>query len=98
VAVPPPFQRALKWASFLLAGALAVGAALDAVSNAISLVSLSVAIFITATIVAAWLVVETAAAIFGIPWGGGARVRSLGPRVRLGLVGVLALLWLPQLV
>ncbi len=95
--ISPPFQRALKWAGFLLAGALAVGAALDAVSNAISLVSLSVAIFSTAIIVAAWLLVETAAALFGISWSGGARIRSLGPRVRLGTVGVLSLLWLPQL-
>jgi len=85
----------------VLVGALAVGAALDALGNSISLVSLRVAVYSTAVIVPVWLLTELAAAVVGISWGaqGGSRIllRSLGPRIRLGIVGALALLWLPQL-
>lgn len=85
----------------MLAGALAVGAALDALGNSINLISLRVAIYATVVIVPAWLLTELTAAIFGISWGtkGNSRikVRSLGPRIRLGIIGVVTLLWIPQL-
>jgi hypothetical protein len=97
----PLYQRVLKWFGLVLAGALAVGAALSALHNSISLVSLSAAIYATVIILPAWLLTELTAAFFGIPWGaqGSSRIklRSLGPRIRLGIVGVLTLLWLPQL-
>jgi hypothetical protein len=97
----PSYQRALKWAALLIAGILGVGAALDALSNAIALVTLPVAVYATVVIVPAWLLTELVAAFVGIPWNTQGntpiRVRALGPRVRLGIVGALTILWLPQL-
>lgn len=97
----PLYQRALKWVGLVLAGGLAFGAALDALGNSISLVSLPVAIYATAVMVPAWLIAEFAAMFYGIPWrtqdGSRINIRKLGPRIRLAIFGVLILLWLPQL-
>ena len=97
----PSHQRIFKWAGLVLVGALSAGAALDALGNSISLISLPAAVYSTAVIVPVWLLTELTAAFVGITWSAasGSRVilRSLGPRVRLGIVGTLALLWLPQL-
>jgi hypothetical protein len=96
----PPIQRALKWLGFTLGGLLCLGAFLDSISNSISLVTLRAAIYATSAIVPTWLLAELFAKLIGIPWGGQPgsrpRIRSLGPALRFGLVGVLSLLWLPQ--
>lgn len=97
----PLIQRLLKWGAFVLAGVLCLGALLDSITNTITLVTLSAAIATTSVVVPLWLLTELVVRLFGIPWGGnpGARprIRTLGPGVRFGLVGMLALLWLPQL-
>lgn len=97
----PTIQRSLKWLGFALGGVLCLGAFLDAISNSITLVNLRVAIYSTAIIVPVWLLAELFARLIGIPWRGQTgdrlRVRSVGPAFRLGLVGVLSLLWLPQI-
>ncbi len=97
----PLHQKLIKWISFVLVGIAAAGSLLDAVSNAISLISPPFTYIGSAVLLVLWLLAESAAMFFGIPWlvRGGQRVRykALGPQIRLGLIGLLVLLWIPRL-
>lgn len=97
----PLHQKLVKWIFFILVGVASAGTLLDAISNAVSLVSPSFTYIGSAILATLWLLTELAAILFGIPWvtGGSRKVRfkSLGPKLRLGLLGVLILLWIPRL-
>jgi hypothetical protein len=94
-------QRVVKWALWLLAGGLALGALLDSVSNAISLVSPATTYISTAVLVTLWFFLEATARLFGIPWVShdrrSVRIKRLGSEIRFGIIGVLLLLWVPRL-
>ena len=97
----PPHQRLVLATLWLLAGVVALGALLDAISNAISLVTPMRALVASALVLSFWCAVEFYARKKGIAWlsSGGVLVKiiRLGWSVRLGVFGVLALLWLPTL-
>jgi hypothetical protein len=94
-------QRVVKWVLWLLAGGLTLGALLDSVSNAISLVSPAVTYISTAVVVTVWLFLEATARLFGIPWVSRdrqfVRIKRLGSEIRFGMTGALLLLWVPRL-
>ena len=95
----PFYQQVLLWVSFFLFGLLALGTLLDAISNAISLITLPIAIASTGIILATWIIIEFIAKLRGIRWvtrGGNAFiVTKLGIKPRLALFGVISLFWLP---
>jgi hypothetical protein len=97
----PIHQRIAKWIFFILVGIASAGTLLDAVSNAVSLVSPSFTYISSAILLTLWVLTELAAILFGIPWVASdnqrVRLRSLGPKLRLGLLGILILLWIPRL-
>ena len=91
----------VKWAVWVLAGGLALGALLDSISNAISLVSPAATYVTTAVAVTLWFFLESTARLFGIPWLSrdrqSIRIKRLGNEVRFGMAGALLLLWVPRL-
>jgi len=94
-------QKIYKYLTFLLAGALLVGALFDAVSNSISLITFPIALGGTILILGGYLLVEIIARIKGIKWllPGGANIviRKLNNQIKLFLAGVIMILWLPFL-
>jgi hypothetical protein len=96
----PHHQRILKWSVFILLGLVSLGALLDAISNAVSLITPQATYVGSAVLIVGWLLTEALASLFGIPWVSGGqptRIRRLGPQVRFGLFGMLILLWVPRL-
>jgi hypothetical protein len=97
----PFHQNILKLVGFFIAGVFTLGALLDAISNAITIVSPRITFVSTAWLVGIWLLVELVIAFFGIPWhpfiGDRVRVKILGAKFRMALFGMLCLLWLPRL-
>lgn len=96
----PFYQTMILWAVFLLVGIAAIGAVMDSYSNALSIVRPSLTYLATPIVVGIWLVIEVLAATVGIHWlfrSGRMRVSGLGPKIRLGFVAVLVLLWIPRI-
>jgi hypothetical protein len=97
----PRHQKLLRWFGFILAGVISLGALLDAVSNAFSVVTPRVTYVSSAIILIFWLLTELAALLLGIPWmsksGQKVQLRALGPKIRFGIIGILILLWVPRL-
>lgn len=85
---------------WLASGYLVLGAFMDAVSNVQALVNPLAALIGTGIIGVPWLVTELAAHSRGIHWtsvqGHPLRIRRLGPQIRLGLLGMILLLWTPS--
>jgi hypothetical protein len=97
----PTHQRLLLAGFWILAGAVALGGLLDAISNAIALVTPLRATVGSFSVLTIWLTIEYYARKKGIAWsssGEAVRIRRLGWAVRFGIFGVLALLWLPALI
>ncbi len=98
----PPYQRGLRWLLFTLAGILCFGALLDAIVNALSLVTEGVTYIGTAIIVLSWIVSAPMLRTFVAEWrtkdGQKVRIIRLGDMIKGGLAGVLILLWVPQII
>jgi hypothetical protein len=95
----PAHQRASNWGAWLLLGFLGAGAFLDTVSNSIALVTWPVTCWGTGLVVFLWLTVELVARYRRPGWmfgGQAAVIRALGPKPRLFVVGVVAVLWIPR--
>jgi hypothetical protein len=96
----PVHQLVIRWATVFLTAIAAVGATMDALSNAISLVRPQITYVSTPIVVMMWLLVEMIAATVGIPWKTGGRrmrIRRLPPKIRLGVIAILVLLWVPRI-
>lgn len=92
----PWYQRLAAKGSYIGLGFLALGAILDSVSNAISLVTPSVARAGTIVLLSFWIAVEVGVKLFKVRWvrqdGTPSRVSGLGVQPRLAFVGAVALL------
>ena len=96
----PWYQRSLPWVDFILVGLLALGAILDALSNAAVWITPSVTYICTAVVFVAVLVVQWLLKTKGLPWKTDddqiSRIRSLGKKQLFAFVGILVLLWFPR--
>ena len=95
----PNHQRLIRNLSWLIGGFLVLGTFLDAVSNAIALVKLPLAIFGTSAIVISWVLVQYLLKRNPIDWkiadGNLVKIKKLGVRFSLPFVGMIILLWMP---
>ncbi len=98
----PLYQRIFRWILYCLAGFLALGAFLDAISNAISVISPPITYFGSVAIVLLWIIAEQLLRKYPLRWiiseRQGIRIKSFGVKPRLALLGIIALLWIPRLV
>lgn len=93
-------QSAIKWIGFVLFGIAFLGSFLDSISNAITLIIAPLTYIGTAVLLSAWILTELGLMLFGVPWKRGnrtVRVKSLNTKIRLSLIGILILLWIPRL-
>lgn len=101
-------RRARPWhqvvvlvVGWTLAGVIALGTLLDALSNAAALFTRERAAAGSFAIFVSWSAVELLLHFRGISWRYGSstptRIRSLGLRTRCFAVGVMALLWMPTM-
>lgn len=86
----------------MLAGIYVFGQLLDAVSNAITLISLRGAIWMSVIGGVLWAAVELTIRLRPLPWrgvgGASLRITRFGPHLRAGLLGAFILLWIPQII
>jgi hypothetical protein len=98
----PLHQRALIWLIYASAGFIAFGTLLDAVSNAITLITPLITYVASSVLVSLWLFLEIRLNKRGLKWivqgGEEIRIRKLGLRPRLAFLGIVMLLWTPWLV
>jgi hypothetical protein len=80
---------------------LALGELLNALNNAISMVTRRVAVTGSVVLVGCWVATELILKRYSPPWRGAdgteQRIRKLGVQPRLFLIGILMLLWFPAL-
>lgn len=97
----PIYQRLITYAGWALASLVAFGAVLDAISNAITVITPPITYFGTVLILLFWLSVEILLKYRPISWiasdGSPIRIRGLRGRIRLGFLGIVVLLWIPLL-
>lgn len=94
----PFHQKLIIWLTWTLGGISALGVFLDAISNAIALVNLRVALLSTILIAIGWGIVEVRLSRSPIPWviqGKEYKIPKLGGQIRLGIVGMILLIWVP---
>jgi hypothetical protein len=93
-------QRKVLLLSYILLGILALGAFLDSISNAIGLITPNGTYFGTIAAATVWLAAETIAKRRALLWktdhGTWLRVRGIGIKLRLVLLGSVILLWVPR--
>lgn len=95
------YQKAAMIVWWLILGVLALGAFLDSIANAVSLITMPIAIVGTIIALAAWGLLETVLATRGILWvKSGVKLRyiGLGSKTRAMFSGAILLLWVPTLV
>ena len=95
----PFFQGLIVWTVAIMAGLTFLGAVLDAVSNALSLITPMVTYTGTAVIVSGWLVAQLLLKRYPLHWkttdGTLIYVKHIGFAESLPLVGMVMLLWIP---
>jgi hypothetical protein len=100
-ATPPFYQRAWPWLIFILLGILAVGEFLDAIANALLLVTPSITYIFSIAIIGIWAFVEMLLKKRAVLWhaidGQPVRLLRLRNKARGALIGVIVLLWLPRI-
>jgi hypothetical protein len=97
----PPHQRVIKIIRYTLWGFVALGAVLDSVANAISLLTPLVASIGTACILLLWLLACIILPSHPLPWVFGNQllpVRKLGIQPTAFAVGMVLLLWMPTVI
>ena len=98
----PPHQRLFLGVTWALAGVIALGSLLDAVSNAISLVTPTRAVIVSVVVLLLWFALEHRIRRQPLDWAGEdgtlVRIKGLGWSIRIGLMGALMLLWLPVVI
>jgi hypothetical protein len=98
----PFHQRALIWLIYAFAGFVAFGTLLDAVSNAITLITPLITYAGSLALVSLWLFLEIRLNKRGLKWvvkgGQEIRIQKLGLRPRLAFLGIVMLLWTPWIV
>lgn len=96
------YQRFLKGTAYILIGFLAIGSLLDAVSNAVSLITPFATYLGCSIIVTMWLLIEFFIKKFSLSLevskGQLIIIRRLGIKPRLMVLGAILLLWIPRIV
>jgi hypothetical protein len=92
-------QRLYLYVTYVLGGAFAVNQVLDTLNNAVSLLDVPTSLVVTVVILLGWAGIEVVVRR-RIPWkfdkGPVVRVSKLGVGPRLGILGVIGVLWLPH--
>jgi tetratricopeptide (TPR) repeat protein len=95
----PFYQHLFTWLIYILIGYGALGAFLDATSNALSLLSGRISLFLSLSVTFMWLLGEVLLMKYHPLWiekqGHKVRLKSLGIKARLGLAGAIVLLSIP---
>lgn len=95
----PFYQRLLAWVAWLGAGLFLLGGVLDAITNASYLTS-KLTHWLTGTLIILWITAEFLIRRYTPQWrtrsGRIVFLKSLGPSIRGGLLGGIALLWLSR--
>lgn len=98
----PRYQLLLTRLSWILLGFLALGTFFDAISNAISIITLKTSIVGTSIILVAWIMVQLFLKHHPITWitddGSKINIKRLRAGINLPILGMVILLWLPLLV
>jgi len=96
----PYYQTLLIYIFWILAGFLALGSLLDSIGNAVTLITPSITVVGTLLILTAWLLTELMLKRSPVRWStkdGHIIIKKLGWKVRLSLVGMILLLWVPRI-
>lgn len=95
----PGHQKILRFLGWLMAGFIALGTVLDAMSNAIALINWQIALAGTFLFFLGWTTIQIYLKRHPIQWknesGSLIRVKKLGYRYSFFVVGMVILLWLP---
>jgi hypothetical protein len=97
---PPWYQRVLKIVKYVIGGFVALGALLDSVANAVSLMTPIVASIGTACIVLVWFLARIILPSYPLLWVFGnqrMQVRKPGIQPTAFALGMVLLLWVPSL-
>ncbi len=98
----PLHQKLIELFSYLLIGVFAIGTFLDAISNAISLINIKVAITVTIIFVITISILMYLIKKNKIKWvtnsGHQTTIKSLSPKLKISLFGGLLLMWIPILI
>lgn len=95
------FQNIFQSLLYILVGAIFVGTLLDAVSNAISLITPRIALILTIIVILIFFTLHVIAKYKGISWKSGSQsfiIKKPNRKVNLFFVGVLVLIWFPVLI
>ncbi|MCI0561080.1 MAG: hypothetical protein MN733_21550, partial [Nitrososphaera sp.] len=96
----PWYQTVVGNASLMLAGALSLGALLDALGNANSLITPTISYVGASVLLLTWLILYLLLRHRGLGWrfsGKRFAVRALGPKINFAFLGMIVLLLLPRL-
>ena len=95
----PFYQKAVENAIFIVSGIIFLGAILDSISNTFEFITKDRAILITVVLISIWLIIELSLRIKPIEWksknGAKIRIKRLGNRIRLPLIGIIVFVWIP---
>lgn len=95
----PWHQRLITYISFVLLGLIAFGGILDAIANTFSIITFNIGIWVSTILIAFWIIIEIWIRRKKPIWISESnipvRIKKLGLKIRLALIGVLILLWLP---
>lgn len=97
----PIYQRIIKGSLFVLLGVLALGNLLDAIGNAVSIITPIVTYVSTIILLLVWVVIELLTKFKRVPWllkDQRINVTGIGVKIRLSLLGIVLLLWVPRVV
>jgi hypothetical protein len=98
---PPWYQRTSKIGMYVLGGFVALGAVLDSVTNAVSLMTPMVAGIGTACVVLVWFLAQIILPSHPLPWVFGnqlMQVRKPGVQPTAFALGMVLLLWIPSVI
>lgn len=97
----PIYQVLLTWIVLIFTGFIVPGSLLDSISNAITLITPQIASWGSATILIIWTIALVYLRFHPITWitreGKPIRITKVNSRINLPLLGIILLLWIPQL-
>jgi hypothetical protein len=98
----PIYQRIITWFSYVMIGFIAFGTFLDSMSNAVSLVQPMFTYMGSLALIFLWALTELILRKRPLHWiidsGATVRLQKLGAKPRLMIMGIIILLWIPQIV
>lgn len=96
------FYRIFQFCVYILIGITGFGALLDAISNAVSIISPMVTYAVSIIILSVMLIQKPVLSRYPVNWkisnGQVVQLRQIGIQMKLALLGVLMLLWLPRII